>query len=341
MNIEGNNITFEVYKSHFNNDSFNQEDDYLIFDMKQAKYIRENKSFGRFIGSISNQKNVDEVDDKTNNYLPLKLNKFEIGLLIENSSTSESVLIRENNELRLEKINEFNEKRDKYNKDLNILKINEYIKTRKSQLISMRDKILASKKKKLNAQLARLTDDQERLKVEETIRNLETDFDNELSNLEAGLNKEYDKKSESNENTEIFMQSPEFYQYLFPTINVSRSELNIFISTLNKTCKYNAFKHLYNEGFFLTSGAKFGGDFLVYPGKPSKYHSQFILVCNEGPGKLTFNDLVVYSRMATTVKKTFVMALFIEKETYLKNYVQNNQYTNKVIVFTSINWAHF
>ena len=37
--------------------------------------------------------------------------------------------------------------------------------------------------------------------------------------------------------------------------------------TESETTRYRVFKDLWEKGYYLTSGCKFGGDFLVYPGK--------------------------------------------------------------------------
>jgi tRNA-splicing endonuclease subunit Sen34 len=37
------------------------------------------------------------------------------------------------------------------------------------------------------------------------------------------------------------------------------------------------FADLHSRGYFLTSGSKFGGDFLAYPGDPNLYHAQFVV----------------------------------------------------------------
>jgi tRNA splicing endonuclease len=37
------------------------------------------------------------------------------------------------------------------------------------------------------------------------------------------------------------------------------------------------FADLHEKGYFLTSGSKFGGDFLAYPGDPNLYHAQFVV----------------------------------------------------------------
>ncbi len=146
--------------------------------------------------------------------------------------------------------------------------------------------------------------------------------------------------AKENTNTEIFMQSPEFYKYLFSSQEISSSELQLHVSVLNKTCKYNAFKYLWNQGYYITCGAKFGGEFLVYPGPPSQYHSQFILNCTEESRSFTFKELVAFSRMATTVKKTYVIAMLVDKMPFYKEN-KTQRIGDKVLILNSINWAHF
>jgi len=167
-------------------------------------------------------------------------------------------------------------------------------------------------------------------------------FNDEIANLEENLKKENLKKLmlKENTNTEIFMQSPEFYEYLFPIDEISKPEQHLYISFLNKTCKYNAFKYLWNQGYYITCGAKFGGEFLVYPGSPSQYHSQFILACTEESRSFTFKELVTFSRMATTVKKTYVIAMLVDKRPYYRC-DKMHQAGDKVLILNSINWAHF
>ncbi|GMH39373.1 hypothetical protein BSKO_07271 [Bryopsis sp. KO-2023] len=41
--------------------------------------------------------------------------------------------------------------------------------------------------------------------------------------------------------------------------------------------RFAVFSDLHEKGFFLTGGAKFGGDWLAYPGDPLVYHAQFVV----------------------------------------------------------------
>ena len=104
----------------------------------------------------------------------------------------------------------------------------------------------------------------------------------------------------------------------------------------------------------MTCGAKFGGDFLVYQDDPALVHSQFILVCIEhveNYASLTLKELITYARMATCVKKTFLLAFCNNNTSKTKTRYQDKwslsttSMTSKVIntdglILISINWSH-
>ena len=48
-------------------------------------------------------------------------------------------------------------------------------------------------------------------------------------------------------------------------------------STSKERLRYAAFRHFWESGLFVTNGVKFGGDFLVYPGDPTRFHSFFVV----------------------------------------------------------------
>ena len=43
-------------------------------------------------------------------------------------------------------------------------------------------------------------------------------------------------------------------------------------------------------GFFVTSGDKFGGDFLAYPGDPLLFHAKFVVICHFPSKPPTFSS---------------------------------------------------
>lgn len=50
-----------------------------------------------------------------------------------------------------------------------------------------------------------------------------------------------------------------------------------FPHTQQQRLRMAVFADLHSRGYFLTSGSKFGGDFLAYPGDPNLYHAQFVV----------------------------------------------------------------
>ncbi|XP_033727820.1 tRNA-splicing endonuclease subunit Sen34-like isoform X2 [Pecten maximus] len=80
-----------------------------------------------------------------------------------------------------------------------------------------------------------------------------------------------------------------------------------FPSTVMEKTRCHVFQDLWEKGYFLTSGAKFGGDFLVYPGDPGKFHSHYVAICLEHQKSLTPLDLVAMGRLGSNVKKTVVL----------------------------------
>ena len=81
-----------------------------------------------------------------------------------------------------------------------------------------------------------------------------------------------------------------------------------FPETENEQARCNVFSDLWEKGYFITNGNKFGGDYLVYPGDPLRFHSHFIVKILPRGEKLTGLDLVSVGRLGSTVKKTSVLA---------------------------------
>ncbi|XP_064597229.1 tRNA-splicing endonuclease subunit Sen34-like [Liolophura sinensis] len=85
------------------------------------------------------------------------------------------------------------------------------------------------------------------------------------------------------------------------------------------------FRDLWERGYFLTSGCKFGGDFLVYPGDPSRYHAFFIAICIPHHKKMAAMDVVAMGRLGSNVKKTVLICSFdTEKDS---------------VTYTSLQWT--
>lgn len=92
---------------------------------------------------------------------------------------------------------------------------------------------------------------------------------------------------------------------------------------VNETLKCKVFKDLWDKGYYITAGEKFGGDFLVYPGDPLRFHSHYIAVCVEEHQLLTPYFFIQKGRLGTSVKKTVLLCSI------------NNDST---ISYQSLNW---
>ncbi|KAM6987581.1 tRNA-splicing endonuclease subunit Sen34 [Tautogolabrus adspersus] len=71
--------------------------------------------------------------------------------------------------------------------------------------------------------------------------------------------------------------------------------------------RYQVFRDLRGRGFYLTSAGKFGGDFLVYPGDPLRFHAHFIAVCLSADEPICLLDLLSVARLGSNVKKTVLL----------------------------------
>ncbi|KAI5964668.1 SEN34 [Candida pseudojiufengensis] len=65
---------------------------------------------------------------------------------------------------------------------------------------------------------------------------------------------------------------------------------------------YHYYNFLINKGFFINPGLKFGGDFVIYPGDPLRYHSYSTVKFE----LLDCFDIISGGRLATGVKKNLI-----------------------------------
>lgn len=71
--------------------------------------------------------------------------------------------------------------------------------------------------------------------------------------------------------------------------------------------RYRVFLDLWEKGFYITPGSKFGGEFLAYPGDPIKFHSFYVVLVVPRTKKIGMLELISIGRLAATVKKTAVL----------------------------------
>lgn len=79
-------------------------------------------------------------------------------------------------------------------------------------------------------------------------------------------------------------------------------------STATEDLRYWVFSDLWHEGYFITPGNKFGGDYLVYKGDPLMFHANFIVKCVHDIKQVDITDLITCARIGTSTKKTLVLA---------------------------------
>jgi len=83
--------------------------------------------------------------------------------------------------------------------------------------------------------------------------------------------------------------------------------------------RYRVFEDFHSRRkYFVTSGLKFGGDFLAYPDDPCRSHSEFIIVCHDPARSRKPLYIQGQIRLATTVKKILLLATFNEKRNTIK-----------------------
>ncbi len=78
--------------------------------------------------------------------------------------------------------------------------------------------------------------------------------------------------------------------------------------------KYKVYEDLRNKGFIVRPGLKFGADFAVYRHGPGIDHAPFLVTVYSHDSKLLGIDLVRAGRLATSVRKRFVIATIKGKD---------------------------
>lgn len=71
--------------------------------------------------------------------------------------------------------------------------------------------------------------------------------------------------------------------------------------------RFRVYRDLRSKGYYLTSAGKFGGDFLVYPGDPLRFHAHFIALCMPIDEQISICDILAIARLGSNVKKTVLL----------------------------------
>jgi len=73
--------------------------------------------------------------------------------------------------------------------------------------------------------------------------------------------------------------------------------------------KFLVYTHLKESGFIVAPGIKFGSDFAVYEHGPGIDHAPYIVQVEKAGALITATDMVRSGRLATTVRKQFMVAV--------------------------------
>ncbi|KAJ7098069.1 hypothetical protein B0H15DRAFT_641668 [Mycena belliarum] len=99
-------------------------------------------------------------------------------------------------------------------------------------------------------------------------------------------------------------------------------------STLHERAKCGVFRGLWEQGMYMGGGIKFGGDYLVYPGDPLRYHAHFSASVLESPTfSLTPMEIVAHGRLGTVTKKSHLLCGWDDE--------------TKDVSYLSVEWAGF
>jgi len=90
---------------------------------------------------------------------------------------------------------------------------------------------------------------------------------------------------------------------------IPASGMDLLPQDLSFGNKYQVYYDLWKRGFYLTDGAKFGCDFLVYEKSPSSVHSTFMCLIRHSTDPFPVNEMLTLSRLSRTVRKDLLLAV--------------------------------
>ncbi|XP_037790447.1 tRNA-splicing endonuclease subunit Sen34-like isoform X2 [Penaeus monodon] len=257
-----------------------------VWNAKDADLIRRDyRIVGNLVGALP--RNPHQVQMLG---LPLQLMPEEVTLLIE----KDFVKLVEYEEMKKEPASElkeiFNDCRERCYEEQVVAAAEQ----RKREIEIIADKILSGKRKKLEKRMKSTPGSVTEAELNELTH--EKVIEEECKKIQ--------RLPEHLQVCEIFVENPLIkrltpneVRWPFPSSNIEK-------------LRYAVFKDMWERDYYLTNGIKFGGDFLVYPGDPVLFHAKFIVKCVEDADQVNIHDLVTWSRIGTSTKKTLVVASF-------------------------------
>jgi len=100
----------------------------------------------------------------------------------------------------------------------------------------------------------------------------------------------------------------------------------IYPTTPAEQTRCDVFADLWERGYYMGVGIKFGGDWLVYPGDPLRYHSHFVAQPLSEEDQLRPMEIVAHGRLGTATKKVHLLC---------------NPSPEQDVEYWSVEWAGF
>src|SRR5210317_515218 len=101
-------------------------------------------------------------------------------------------------------------------------------------------------------------------------------------------------------------------------ISIYKDKKKITIDAMTEICKkevhdfdkkYLVYKNFRDKGYIINPGIKFGCDFAVYEKGPGIDHAPFLIQVYTRSEPITSTGIVLAGRLATTVRKQFILAI--------------------------------
>ena len=101
-------------------------------------------------------------------------------------------------------------------------------------------------------------------------------------------------------------------------ITITKSKQKVTVEHMVEICekevhefdkKYLVYKNFRDKGYIINPGIKFGCDFAVYEKGPGIDHAPFLIQVYARTESITSTGIVLAGRLATTVRKQFILAI--------------------------------
>ncbi len=109
-----------------------------------------------------------------------------------------------------------------------------------------------------------------------------------------------------------------YYLLIKSKIQIIKNKKKISLKTMFKICqeqhhnfekKFQVYKNFREKKYIVSPGIKFGCDFAVYQKGPGIDHAPFLVQVYNRNENLSATDIVLAGRLATSVKKQFILAI--------------------------------